>query len=269
MKKFFVVLCLCLALALPASFAFADTQPQYQQALYFDTFKGKIGYDVRHLEYEFDQDTQKGWFNGFMVGADFHLNDVYLAANFSYFWGNTDWDSPGYSTDTTTDKMYDLKAVFGYDFIFGNMAVTPYAGLAMHFWETTVEGGFSYPYSFQQYYAPLGAQITYKGSESWTAALKLEYDFFLLGRIDCKVSQADPLYTDMTYDQHGGFGFYISANFTYSFVSWSLGIEPYFQYWDIDESDSELYSYNGTLVGYMSEPENKSRIWGLRFFAEF
>ena len=269
MKKFFVVLCLGLALALPSSFALADAQPQDQQTPYFDTFKGKIGYDVRHLEYQFDQDTQKGWFNGFMVGADFHLNDVYLAAEFSYFWGDTDWDSPGYSTDSTTDKMYDLKAVFGYDFFFGKMAFTPYAGLAMRHWETTLDGSFSYPYTFQQYYAPVGAQLMYKGCGPWTASLKLEYDFFLLGQIDYKIGQADPLYTDMSYDQHGGFGFYISANFTYSFVCWSLGVEPYFQYWDIDKSDSAPYVYNGQPYDNSYEPENTTKIWGVRVFAEF
>lgn len=269
MNKFFKGLVLALVLALTVSFAYAEEQTEESQAPYFDTFNARIGYDVRHLNYEFDQDTQKGWFNGFTARGDFHLNNVYLAAEFSYLWGSTTWESPGYGDDDTTDKMYDLKAVFGYDFIFGKMAVTPYAGLAIHHWQTKLDGSYSYPYTFHQYYAPVGAQLIYKSCSSWTASLKLEYDFFLLGQIDYNIAQADPLYTDMSYDQHGGYGLYISANFTYSFGCWGLGIEPYFQYWDIDESDSALVFYDGQAYGYSSEPENKTRIWGLKIYAEF
>lgn len=249
--------------------AIADQRPAEEPSSFFPTFTGRAGYDLQHIDYDFGDCNQSGYFNGFFLSADFHLNNVYLAAEASFSWGNTDMEEPGIPTSTTSDKMYDVKALFGYDFLFNKIAVTPYAGLATRFWETNLDGNFGFPYSFQQYYAPIGAKLTYKSDDPWYASIKVEYDWFLLGQIKNKQSSSDPGLSDADYDQRGGYGIHVSASFIYSFGCWALGAEPYFQYWNIDESDSELVTYNGQPLYYACEADNTNNIWGLRVFLEF
>jgi len=110
-------------------------------------------------------------------------------------------------------------------------------------------------------------------AENWTGGITAEYDLFLGGTVKSHLSDVYSGWNDPEVDQDAldGYGLRFSVHFTRTFEErgHSLSFEPYIRYWDIDESDTETLTENGSPIGYVLEPENETLSYGIRLSLSF
>ena len=78
-----------------------------------------------------------------------------------------------------------------------------------------------------------------------------EGDLLLIG-----VQKTDLGVLDVSNDQHTGLGFRTSLKFQNRSEDYIFSIEPFFRYWDIDDSETEKY---------LREPANETIEFGMQF----
>ena len=78
------------------------------------------------------------------------------------------------------------------------------------------------------------------------------------------LSQAVAGSNDPENEQDSGYGYRFSVEFKRELEElYALSIEPFFIYWDIDESDWALLTQYGVPIGYVYEPENETKTYGI------
>jgi len=95
---------------------------------------------------------------------------------------------------------------------------------------------------------------------------RFEYDLFWKGWVTSHLSEADPGFNDP--ENHQGFGEGFGVRFAFQLrnhvtarFAWYL--EPFFRYWDVDQSDYAPLTYYGIPIGFVYEPENNTLAYGL------
>jgi len=105
-------------------------------------------------------------------------------------------------------------------------------------------------------YVPIGVETARKAG-NWLWGVRAEYDFFLQGR-----NHSHGYQLDVNLIQNTGHGFQGSVYFTRRAKQerkYSLSIEPFFRYWNIDRSEVVNQGSNSWY-----EPANNTSIYGLR-----
>ena len=193
---------------------------------------------------------------GFIISADIEytsgLNTEYDGAT----WGGTPVVEDSY------DWIFESRLLAGGEVkLPGDFDLRPYIGLGLRYWHNDVEGAGSYQRKMDYWYIPIGTAVTKKVSENFRWGVAIEYDLFLLGHNRSYLSDVNPRFNDVDMRQSSGYGLRISAPLTYK----SLQIEPYLYYWSIDQSDTDLLTYNGAPYAYVVEPDNETTVYGIRF----
>ena len=105
-------------------------------------------------------------------------------------------------------------------------------------------------------YVPIGI-VTHSLNENGLFIFSIEYDWFLQGIQESKLSQVGSSFSDITNSQESGYGIKITAGF-FDSVATSEGYELYLDLWDVDDS-------NITYSGFY-EPRNVTTEFGVRFY---
>jgi len=266
-KVFSVKILLCAHLLISASAAaFADDTVQARSNHYF-----QAGIIQNYFEYiePGDPDIE---ISGYMVGISgkytFRCQKGFIiSADFEYTYGlntkydGTTWDGTPVAEDSY-DWIFESRLLAGFEVkLPGDLDLRPYAGLGLRYWYNDVEGAGSYLRKTDYWYIPIGSAVTKKVSESFSWGVGVEYDFFLQGHNRSYISDVNPRFNDVDLRQSSGYGLRISAPLTYK----SLQIEPYLYYWNIDESDTDLLTFDGEPYAYVIEPDNETTVYGIRF----
>lgn len=192
----------------------------------------------------------------------------------SYAIGSVDYD--GSLSDGTpitsggTDWFFNGRLLLGYDWALGRQILTPILGLGYRYWFDDLEGTGAYRRRVRYLYSPLGIETRRPIGKTWSFGIRGEYDLFWRGWVRSHLSDVSVLYNDLDNRQDTGYGvrgsFYLKreAGKKYTFT-----IEPFIQYWDIDDSNLAPLTFAGTLIGSGREPANKTIESGLRVSAVF
>jgi hypothetical protein len=145
--------------------------------------------------------------------------------------------------------------------------LTPYTGIAYRYLNDGLQGvPGGYERESNYYYSPIGLEINKEFANGWSWDTTLEYDIFWGGQQKSHLSQAMAGLSDVTNDQKDGYGYRISMKFQ---SKNGFGIEPYYRYWNIEQSDPAVVTYEGTPAAIGVEPKNNSQEVGIMFSKKF
>jgi hypothetical protein len=168
------------------------------------------------------------------------------------------------------DTMFEVRGVIGTtDFVYVTSYYLPYIGLGYRYLYDGADvapGGYRRESNYL--YIPLGIEGVPATRGAWSFGFTLEYDLFLRGTQCSHLSDADPGFNDVENEQSSGYGYRASLRFLRSGTH-DIIIEPFYKYWNIDESDAELLTFYGTPYAYVVEPENNSKELGIRVIMRF
>ena len=237
----------------------------------------EFGYQIANFHYrEPGLMKETGVLHG--VGAaytDHAMNVVMLRIEGEFMAGQLDYDGR-YSngtpvTSNTDDWLLELRGLAGYDFAFDRWALTPYMGLGYRYWNDDIRVSGGYEREITYLYSPLGIE-TGSSFNNWRWGIRAEYDLLLAGWVKSYLSQAVAGYNDPENDQNFGEGWGTRASVyaEYSFADgYSFALEPYYRHWRIQESNEADLTINGSKVGTVVEPSNRTTIWGLKALFQF
>lgn len=201
------------------------------------------------------------------------VNVYKVEARFNY--GTVDYESTSGTIDDITDWTYEIRLLGGKDFLLAqDFRITPYIGFGFRYLnddsggKQTSTGAFGYEREAHYFYIPLGVEVTTRINEQWSIVPTVEYDVFIQGSQDSHLSDVPGGYPDLKNKQHQGYGIRGSLRIIKEMKPFSLVVEPYIRYWNIEDSDTVSAVGSAIAVSGL-EPANKSTEYGIRLGAMF
>ncbi|MFC1603617.1 hypothetical protein ACFL5F_01195 [Planctomycetota bacterium] len=208
--------------------------------------------------------TSRGWAGslpdtrgGFMFRAE---------GRFAY--GNVDyegqtWDGAPVTATDIDDLAMEGRLLLGGDFLAGNTVNTIYAGGGYRYLNDDLSqyaGGYERRSNY--FYVPIGYQFDSTYKAGWSFGFRLEYDFFIWGIQESDLSEVG--LTDVQNDQESGRGYRASIKIQNKSRRGAFIIEPFFRYWDIDDSEMAYEPWGSGL-----EPANETTEIGVQIIFMF
>ncbi len=213
------------------------------------------------------------FFNNFLTNVYF-LQARYATSRYLTFSGEGDVKSKH-------DDAMEFRGLIGKDYFVGaNARVTPYFGFGYRYLLDRGNGQVSNSSSLMEdrkshyYYLPLGGIVALDMPRDWEVDLNAEYDILLSGYQKNFYSDWDQFsspgtrYPDIVYHQDHGFGLRGSIKFLKKGPIVDFFVEPYFRFWNIDQSKSQSIVLNGTAYQVV-EPKNNTTEIGSKFGIQF
>jgi hypothetical protein len=154
--------------------------------------------------------------------------------------------------------MFEVRGSTGYDIpVLSSSRITPYAGFGFRYLKddsggnTTTTGASHYDRESFYYYVPLGVETRTKISKSWLFEMTFEYDFFLFGTQKSHLEDVLSTYNTLVNDQDEGYG--ARGSF-----------KPFVRYWNIEDSDTAIWTQSGVPIGTGLEPANNTAEYGFK-----
>lgn len=179
-------------------------------------------------------------------------------------------DGTPLTVENIQDTMFEARVAVGpTSFVYSDSYYLPYIGFGYRYlYDGADVGPGGYRRESNYLYIPIGIEGVPFVREKWSAGFTLEYDLFLRGRQLSYLSDADPGFSDMENEQTSGRGYRASLKFIRS-GKHDLVIEPFYKYWSIDESDTQIITYMGIPYAYGYEPKNNSTEIGIKMLIRF
>jgi opacity protein-like surface antigen len=193
-------------------------------------------------------------------------------------YGSLRYEGSG-TQDYVPDTILEGRAVAGRDFFpSDSVSLSPFIGLGYRYLYDDLQGytstGASGYRRYSNYlYAPVGLTMRFRAADRWVVAPTIEYDWFIRGRQESKLSDAGPVdlgdgvarvYPDISNTQRHGRGYRASLMFEKD--HWTFG--PWMHYWNIKESDPVVVT-TSTLIIRFTEPANWTREYGVELRYRF
>jgi len=174
------------------------------------------------------------------------------------------WGGTPLIIEDIDDFALEGRLLFGGDFLAGNTLNTIYGGPAYRYLSDDLsEYAGGYLRESNYFYIPVGYEFDSTYKAGWSIGFNIEYDIFIWGVQRSHLS--DVGLNDVDNDQDSGFGYRASIKIQKKSRRGAFIIEPFFRYWDIDESD---VSYAGSGV-YGVEPANDTTELGVHVIWKF
>jgi hypothetical protein len=169
--------------------------------------------------------------------------------------------------DSVPDLVFETRGTFGRDFFpRHNISLSPYAGVGYRYLYNdlrgiTTTGHAGYRRYSRYFYIPVGLTSRFNVSGKWSVLPTIEYDYFITGRQESRLSDTGPSLGDAYNEQSNGYGYRASVMLEKG--AWAFG--PWLHFWHIEDSD--IVSIGFGLGGM--EPENETREYGLELKYRF
>lgn len=162
--------------------------------------------------------------------------------------------------DGIDDYVFEGRLLLGPEWLSSNMLSTLYAGVGYRYLN---DDSSFHPAGYEResnyYYIPIGGEISTSLQAGWSVVGRVEYDYFLWGL------QKSHIGIIMENRQNSGHGYRASIKLQKKSKDVMFVIEPFFRYWDID--DSELEYLGGGYYGL--EPANNTTEYGIQLSVLF
>lgn len=214
--------------------------------------------------------SEEGFLTGVMGRYVYNHNAVMFDCSLEFAAGSLDYDGSTWSGTPvkadTDDYLFEIRTLLGGNIHQGKIIVTPFIGFGLRYWNDTIQATGGYEREILYLYSPLGVKFTGPLSTRWSWSFSGEYDLFWKGWVTSHLSDANPGYNDPENTQSSGDGFGVRVSFQFrNHIStrFSWYIEPFFRYWDVDQSDYSILTYYGAPINYVYEPENNTLSYGV------
>lgn len=231
------------------------------QAGMYDFSHMSVGYTSYDMDYK-EPGVMKETSNindVYGYSASFFYHNIYvLGLEYDSLQGNLEYDGATFSgtpvQTETEDEVWNARLLFGY-------AVSPesvlYAGYGFRHWFDDLV--ISYTRTTEYQYVPLGVYYKFYESLPFKIFLSVEYDYFIEGKNKSTLSDTGSGRNDVTLKQSDGYGYRASLEALCVMEPVSLGVDIFYQYWSIEDSESKLSGLGSELV---EEPQNNTSILG-------
>jgi hypothetical protein len=161
------------------------------------------------------------------------------------------------------DYSLETRAIFGADWLGTDTLHTFYSGLGYRYLNDDLG---THPSGYEResnyVYLPFGYRFDASLDSGWSWGARLEYDVFLWGQQRSHLSDVHAVTPgpDIENDQDTGFGYRASVRLQREYSEGVLVIEPFFRFWDIEDSD---------INGGWFEPANETREYGIQLIWMF
>ena len=246
--------------------------PVAAQALEPDALLTKNGWDVggQAATYHYEE-PDFAQLTGERAGAV----GAYTGTNADHFFSRIDgrvsygllkYEGSG-TQDDNPDWIVEVRAVIGKDVLVSdNVALSPYIGLGYRYLFAdgrgyTSTGAIGYRRYSHYFYVPVGMTMRMRAGDQWVIAPTVEYDAFIGGTQNSKLSDTGLGFADASNEQNDGYGYRLSLMVETG--HWSFG--PWLHYWNIKDSDIVPVGFG---LGVL-EPANWTREYGLELRYRF
>jgi hypothetical protein len=192
-------------------------------------------------------------------------NKMMVRGEGRFAFGQVDYDGALQDgTPLTIDNIDDFtlegRLLLGPEWLGGDILHTLYAGIGYRYLNDDSSSHLAgYERESNYYYVPIGYEIDTDLQAGWSWAGRIEYDFFLWGLQRSHISP-----TILENEQNSGYGYRASIKLQKKSKDVNFVIEPFFRYWDIDDSEIEYNIWMGGL-----EPANNTTEYGIQFIWMF
>ena len=240
----------------------------------------EIGIGLFHSDYEetdngADSMSLKGLMGGFLVSYTHRApyNNIMLKGELETGVGNVDYQSPKGGSMTDIDQsMGEFRGILGYDFyVNDSVVITAYTGFGIRYLsnasggKTATSGAPGYDRESTYYYSPIGVEVASETKNGWALAFVAEYDVFWGGEQESQLGDAYFGAGVVKNEQDSGYGLRASVKIGNK-KNLPFIIEPFFRYWNIDDSDSVNVPALG--IPFM-EPSNETMEIGVKLYIRF
>ncbi len=182
------------------------------------------------------------------------------------------WGGRQLSIDNIPNLVFEFRGTVGYDFaVLANFTLTPYLGFAFRYLDDNAQeryyGGYERESSY--IYSPVGLEAAARFGRGWSLVAVAEYDLFWVGRQKSHLSYYDRRLNDIENEQDSGYGLRGSVSIRKTAGRVTYALAPFIRYWNIDKSDLDTLTWNGTPIGWAYEPENETTEVGFLFTVVF
>jgi len=165
-------------------------------------------------------------------------------------------DGTPYKYDGHEDFVFEGRLLLGPEWMSSDILSTLYAGIGYRYLN---DDPSSDPHGYEResnyYYVPVGFEIDTNLRAGWSLAGGIEYDYLLWGM------QRSHLGFIVENKQNDGYGYRASIRLQKKSEDVNFAIEPFFRYWDIDDSEVEY--------GFLIEPANETTEYGIQLIWMF
>jgi hypothetical protein len=213
---------------------------------------------------------EKGILPGITTGITQKINHWgNLSAKFSFHSNKVEYNgqtSSGSPINTSTaEKIFDVTLQLERQFqIATKLSTYLYTGLGYHEWErdiysTTTATGLLETYQWKYGLVGIKQQLLITNQSNWL------FDYQLTYPIDSKIEiDAHGLFDKKQLHLTGEIGERFSLTWQYRlYHAMTISIEPYFEYWQLNRSTTEIITRNGIKVGQIFEPQGETANYGL------
>jgi hypothetical protein len=266
----------------PVASSWADPQQSLASRLGLRSHSVDIGPEVYHFKYKEHEVMEE---NGMFYGVSFGLTSRdwvassrqtsnpdgggMFRAEGRVAFGDVDYDGmlmdgTPYKASGIDDLAAEGRLLFGQDWLAFEALSTLYAGVGYRYLnDNLAPDPAGYERESNYLYIPLGYNFDGGQAVGWSFGFGAEFDVFLLGRQESHLSDLGPLLVDVDNDQDSGYGYRASIRLKHKSSDVIFTIEPFFRFWDIDESD--LDDTYHTFV----EPANETTEYGIQLIWVF
>ena len=168
-------------------------------------------------------------------------------------------DGTPYKIDGINDFVLEGRLLLGGDMLFGDTLNTLYSGVGYRYLNDDPSSDpAGYERESNYLYVPLGYQFDSNHKTGWSFGFSAEFDVFIVGEQRSHLSDVGGY--DVDNRQNSGYGYRASVRFQHKIKDAIFTIEPFFRYWDIDDSEVEPAGY---------EPANETKEIGVQLFWMF
>jgi hypothetical protein len=256
-----VTLCLLAALAVASA-------AESREGPVFD-----LGLSVSHIKYEEPGlMDEKGMMYG--LAGDFSWRGgsaIMLGLEARGAWGEVEysgatWDGVPLTISDIPDYLLEGRGLIGLDVVSTEITLTPFTGLGYRYLNDGLQekasGGYEREANY--FYSPLGGELIADLGDGWFFSARVEYDIFWRGQQVSHFSDVAAEYNDPENDQDKGYGIKGSVRIGKRGGDGEIGfaVEPFVNYWKIEDSETATLTQNGWAVGEVIEPRNESTEFG-------
>jgi hypothetical protein len=235
-----------------------------------------IGPEVYTFKYEESYIEEEGIFYGLRFGYTVHdivpevptesrsdRGAMYRAEG-RVAYGQVDYDGElmdgtPYKINNIDDLTFEGRFLLGADLLGGDALNTVYAGVGFRYLNDDPSfDPAAYERESKYLYIPIGYQFDSSHKPGWSLGFGAEFDFLIYGNQKSHLSDYDPSFPDIDNRQNDGYGYRASVRLRNKNKDAIFVIEPFYRYWDIDDSEIEY--------GVFYEPANETNELGIQIY---
>lgn len=233
---------------------------------------GRLGIEAYHETYRETLNgarfmQEKGQMLGVNLGIRFDLSDE-DAIQFEgrYARGNADYDSASGFYGGLKRVQYDLSLAWKHDTLLKYTLLTTELGLGQRRLNDHLDesgpGGYRRESTYNYLLAAVGTRN--RIDDAWSLAPRLAYKHLLSGKQASRLSDVYPACSTLKNHQNKGYGLELTLAFDKQLPEANvLSIAPFYRYWSIKDSSTDIsYCYGQPLIAGM-EPANTTHEAGI------